>query len=80
MKIGKDKKLDPNSDEFDYEAWRESQNIKPSIEVSIAVKPPMEDEESEDEDEEPEEYQDFKKENGVRSVKEVLKNAKGKRI
>lgn len=77
MKIGKNKKLDPNSDEFDYEAWRESQKIKPSIEVSIAVKPPMEDE---DEDEEPEEYQDFKKENRVRSVKEVLKNAKGKRI
>lgn len=71
--IGKNSKLDQNSKDFDYDEWRKSQKIKPSIEVTIALKEPEEIEESE-----PEEYKEFKKENKIRSVKEVLEN-KGKR-
>lgn len=82
-------KLDPNSPDFDYEAWRKSQNIKPAITLNIELGGESEDEESEEdkgegmakfdseEDEmEPEDYKEFKKKNGIKSAKEVLKNNK----
>lgn len=65
--LGKNSKLDPESKDFDYEEWRKSQKIKPSLEVTIAVKEPEEEDEEEDE-----EYKNFKKENKIKSVKEAL--------
>jgi hypothetical protein len=72
--MGKNSKCDPNSPDFDYEEWRKSQGIKPSLEITIAVKSPEdgEHEEYEDEESEPDEYKKFKKENSVKSVKDVL--------
>jgi hypothetical protein len=73
-------KCDPNSPDFDYDEWRKSQGIKPSLEITIAVKSPEGDEENESEEmgeeDEPDEYKKFKKENSVKSVKDVLNKTK----
>lgn len=76
--MGKNSKLDQNSPDFDYEEWRKSEGIKPSLEITISVTNP-EDEEEEEEDDaesEPDEYKKFKKDNSVKSVKDVLNNVK----
>lgn len=77
MKFGKNPKTDPNAPEFDYEEWRKSNGIKPAIEVKITLEKGEGEEEEEnemedDEEEEPEEYKNFKAENGIKSVKEIL--------